>query len=221
MFQTYVEGSDLRVKLLTPTVSLSTEQGDLVRRGASGAFHSLCDIVVATPGRLVDHVQKTEGFDLTNLRYLVIDEADRVLESVQNDWLRLVEKAVYSSWRKRPGPLNVERVRCCELPLQKLLFSATLSHDPEQLQQLQLFEPKLFASRSGTPKSLKETLVLCTDSLKKPQVLYSLIQSRKMKKALVFTKSVEHTHNLALLLKHYGLRVGELSSQVSPLAVAD
>ena len=36
---------------------------------------------------IVDHIQKTEGFTLNHLRYLVIDEADRVMEDVQNDWL--------------------------------------------------------------------------------------------------------------------------------------
>ena len=49
-------------------------------------YLSLADIIVATPGRLVDHIQKTEGFTLNHLRYLVIDEADRVMEDVQNDW---------------------------------------------------------------------------------------------------------------------------------------
>ena len=45
------------------------------------------DIVVTTPGRLVDHLQSTPGFTLKYLRFLVIDEADRVIENMQNDWL--------------------------------------------------------------------------------------------------------------------------------------
>ena len=91
----------------------------------------LADIVVATPGRLVDHLQKTEGFSLTHLQFLIIDEADRVMEDVQNDWLNHVDRAVYSNpeQRPKPGPIN-----CASLSnsgsaiyLQKLLFSATLS----------------------------------------------------------------------------------------------
>ena len=54
--------------------------------------------------------------------------------------------AVYTRGRPRPSPyLTVASMRdAVTLPLQKLLFSATLSHDPEQLEQLNLFEPKLF-----------------------------------------------------------------------------
>ena len=52
-----------------------------------GKYESLVDIVVTTPGRLVDHLKSTDGFTLKHLRYLVIDEADRVVENVQNDWL--------------------------------------------------------------------------------------------------------------------------------------
>lgn len=55
--------------------------------GAVSGYHSLVDIIVTTPGRLVDHLQSTPGFVLKHLRFLVIDEADRIIENVQNDWL--------------------------------------------------------------------------------------------------------------------------------------
>jgi hypothetical protein len=55
--------------------------------GPVTGYRSLVDIVVTTPGRLVDHLQSTLGFTLKHLRFLVIDEADRVIENVQNDWL--------------------------------------------------------------------------------------------------------------------------------------
>jgi ATP-dependent RNA helicase DDX51/DBP6 len=55
--------------------------------GAVNGYRSLVDILVTTPGRLVDHLQSTSGFTLKHLRFLVIDEADRVIENVQNDWL--------------------------------------------------------------------------------------------------------------------------------------
>lgn len=54
------------------------------------------DILVTTPGRLVEHLTKTEGLDLSDLRYLVIDEADRVMEKVQNDWLYHLSKHIYT-----------------------------------------------------------------------------------------------------------------------------
>lgn len=53
---------------------------------------SLVDIIVTTPGRLVDHLYYTEGFSLKNLRFLVLDEADSFTNILQNDWLSLVNK---------------------------------------------------------------------------------------------------------------------------------
>lgn len=53
---------------------------------------SLVDIIVTTPGRLVDHLYYTKGFSLKNLRFLVLDEADSFTNILQNDWLSLVNK---------------------------------------------------------------------------------------------------------------------------------
>lgn len=43
----------------------------------------------------MDHIKLTKGFSLQYLEYLIIDEADRVLETVQNDWLYHLEKHIY------------------------------------------------------------------------------------------------------------------------------
>ena len=112
--------------------------------GVNDQYLSLADIIVATPGRLVDHIQKTEGFTLNHLRYLVIDEADRVMEDVQNDWLvftffcfswkwltfqilccfRLshVERSVYTGDREKLTAINCANAMKMQTPLQKLLF---------------------------------------------------------------------------------------------------
>jgi len=54
------------------------------------------DILVATPGRLVDHINSTRNFTLQHLRFLVIDEADRLLNQSYHDWLNKVLTAASS-----------------------------------------------------------------------------------------------------------------------------
>jgi ATP-dependent RNA helicase DDX51/DBP6 len=156
-----------------------------------------------------------------------------VMEDVQNDWLTHVENAVFSpeSGRTPLGQLCVQTANCPDnIPLQKLLFSATLSKDPEILQQLNLYEPKMFTTSVDpesilakslsanpdytTPLELKEFYVRCEDSQLKPLLLHHLLVSKSMKKVLIFTKSGESSHNLAILLKQFGLLVDELSSKV-------
>lgn len=125
-------------------------------------------------------------------------------------------------------------------PPQKLLFSATLSQDPEKLQQLSLFQPKLFTSivddsstklessdqfpsdrfigKYTTPKELTERYIETTADLK-PLVLYKFIKQKKLKKTLVFTHSVESAHRLAILLKAMfkkHLNIEEISSNLQP-----
>ena len=215
-----------------------------------GGYHCLVDILVATPGRIVDHIRKTNGFSLKHLRYIVVDEADRIMEDIQNDWLTHVETCVYSDGRERPGPLNVAEVRKRKLPLQKLLYSATLSQNPEKLEKMNLFEPKLFTSvvqptdiikhedtisvknvqsketsketvvaefigKYTTPAELTEMVVRCSDTLLKPLILHHLLITKQMRKALVFTKSTDNSHNLAVMLREFGLSVGEMSSKVT------
>lgn len=50
---------------------------------------------MATPGRLLDHLAQTPGFTLQHLRYLVIDEADRLLNQSYQGWVAKVIKAAY------------------------------------------------------------------------------------------------------------------------------
>lgn len=57
-------------------------------------YRSLVDIVVTTPGRLVEHLKYTPGFSLSHLKFLVVDEADHVMDSVQNDWLSHLQKYI-------------------------------------------------------------------------------------------------------------------------------
>ncbi|CAN0482742.1 unnamed protein product, partial [Ectocarpus sp. 8 AP-2014] len=138
------------------------------------------DIVVATPGRLLDHLAQTPGFTLQHLRYLIIDEADRLLNQSYQGWVGKVIKAAYrvSSQQqrgvtgvgKRPRPpsrrppsafsldpvtvrgrplATGERIRGATVstpPLRKLLFSATLTNNPQKLAGLDVVNPLIYTA---------------------------------------------------------------------------
>lgn len=237
VFNVYSEGSGLRVKLLTGQQSVASEE--LVRKGPGG-WVQLIDILVATPGRLTHHLRDTPQLDLHCLRYLVVDEADRMMENIAHNWLEVLEASVYTRGRERPGPLTVANMAKMGLPLQKLLFSATLSQDPEKLEKLNLFEPKLFRSvvqpkdiqgekvsvvggeetnevkisqEFSTPAELDEFRVTCQPGVK-PAVASHLIKKLNLSSVLVFVKSNESAHRLALILSQLGHSTAELSSEI-------
>ncbi|CAD6503753.1 BgTH12-05498 [Blumeria graminis f. sp. triticale] len=92
------------------------------------------DILICTPGRLVEHMKCTSGFSLKDVSWLVIDEADKLLDQSFQQWLPLVMAEVES---KHTEPL-VKRRR-----VQKLILSATMTRDLGELAQLKLYRPKL------------------------------------------------------------------------------
>lgn len=66
-------GTNLKVFLMSKRVSLNSERLALVKRGRNGKSAVSFNIIVATPGRLLDHIECTEEFDLSNLKFLVVD----------------------------------------------------------------------------------------------------------------------------------------------------
>ncbi|XP_076004874.1 ATP-dependent RNA helicase DDX51 [Genypterus blacodes] len=236
VFSSYAEGTSLKVVMLAGQKSFAAEQTSLSElRG--GVRRSLADVVVATPGRLVDHINKNPGFCLQHLRFLIIDEADRMIDSMHQSWLSQVTKAVYRAGsgpeaesifgRTEPTLITAASLSPPQTPLQKLLFSATLTQNPEKLQQLGLHQPRLFSSAhssaDGTtqegfnfPEGLTEYFVPCTLS-KKPLLILHLILRMKFSPVLCFTNSREAAHRLYLLVQLFGgVEAAEFSSRLSP-----
>ncbi|GAX75525.1 hypothetical protein CEUSTIGMA_g2968.t1 [Chlamydomonas eustigma] len=185
--------------------------------------HTCVDVLVATPGRLVAHMQKTPGFTLRHLKFLVIDETDRLLKQSYQEWLPQVIdhlSAEHSSTAAGNDALspragqerepNLNQIMC-DLPYStsrvvKLVVSATLTRDPSKLQRLDLRNPRYIAAsaadhRYHVPRSLQEFKVLCSDAGSKPQTLLALLKQLKGESTVVFASSVEMTHKVFLLLK--------------------
>ncbi|XP_034933651.1 probable ATP-dependent RNA helicase Dbp73D [Chelonus insularis] len=233
---TYSTQSNLKIGLISGASTLEIEQKNLIKTTERGQFISRVDILVATPGRLIDHIERTNGFSLQSLEFLVIDEADRA-----TDWLKFIPE-----YHHTPPYLTIKNLNSHPIkPAQKLLFSATLSQDPEKLSRLSLFNPILFTSVSGTnqtdedidldnqmnkfigkytsPNELIERAYESPPEYK-PIVLYELIKQyqKPTDKILIFTNSGESAHRLAILLASFleqlqiNFNVSELSAQLIP-----
>ncbi|KAM3967577.1 putative ATP-dependent RNA helicase Dbp73D [Aphomia sociella] len=230
VFKKYCIKTGLKVALLSGSTPLHQEQQQIVRYTESAGWISEVDIVVCTAGRLVEHIQNTTGFSLSHLKLLVIDEADRIMDHIQNDWLYHLEKHIKLENELMTGkvpPLSWNSINGQKSPPHKLLFSATLSQDPEKLEQWGLFQPKLFSASSSvdfedendirkytTPAELTEQFVTCTAE-NKPLVLYYFLAEQKWDKVLCFTNAAQTAHRLTVLLNIWGngkLKVAELSA---------
>jgi len=186
-------------------------------------------------GRLVDHLHATKGFCLKSLQFLIIDEADRIMDAVFQNWLYHLDSHVRTTTDQLlagvQAPLcHQELLNSYNKQPHKLLFSATLSQDPEKLQNLRLFQPKLFTTvltmptlpttlengeqaeqdvaqssqfigKYTTPAELTEQFCI-TEMRCKPLTLYALVQQYGWKRFLCFTNSADTASRLAFVLKY-------------------
>jgi ATP-dependent RNA helicase DDX51/DBP6 len=167
---------------------------------------SSVDILISTPGRLVDHLQFTKGFTLEHLRYLVLDEADRLLGNASDHWLRTLVQGIGTTSPHRSVSTRslFQQPQVFRHSVQLLLFSATLTDNPRKLALLGIQSPlvvkmgrsaavaldgddddrNIKIERSGAattafilPETLKE-MVCSVDAARKPIVLYVMLESR-------------------------------------------
>jgi ATP-dependent RNA helicase DDX51/DBP6 len=106
---------------------------------------SKVDVLICTPGRLVDHLRSTKGFCLEDVRWLVIDEADRLLNESFQEWIDIVMPKLQnrSTTSLRELVLRHMRMEIPERVIQKVVMSATLTQDISKLSSLHLRNPKL------------------------------------------------------------------------------
>ncbi|KAG7856314.1 hypothetical protein KL939_003966 [Ogataea angusta] len=173
------------------------------------------DIVVSTPGRLVEHL--LNDMDLSQLRFLVVDEADRLLNQSFQNWCDTLIAKLEKDQKYGAGEdfYNSYTVKCS-----KLIFSATLTTDSEKLFHLKLFKPKLVVINNAEqlvnelyqiPPNLDEKYVRINEKLAffKPMVLLRYLEQPEYNShGLVFTKSNESAIRLARLLTLLSEKLG-------------
>ncbi|EEP75733.1 ATP-dependent RNA helicase DDX18 [Uncinocarpus reesii 1704] len=154
------------------------------------------NLLIATPGRLLDHLQNTDGFVFKNLKALVIDEADRILEVGFEDQMRQIVKILPSEDR------------------QTMLFSATQTTKVEDLARISLRPGPLYINvdhrkEHSTVEGLEQGYVIC-DSDKRFLLLFSFLKRNLKKKIIVFFSSCNCVKYHAELLNYIDLPVLDL-----------
>ncbi|SBS28137.1 ATP-dependent RNA helicase RhlE [Marinomonas aquimarina] len=201
---TRAEAKQVRALILAPTRELASQIGDSVRRYSQGlglrsqtifggvkAFPQInglqrgADILVATPGRLIDLVNQ-DAVKFDQLEFLVLDEADRMLdlgfEEALNELLALLPKS-----------------------RQSMMFSATYSDAVKTLAKLWLNDPEEVAAKQGNRVAATVRHQIYTvDKVRKPELLAELLNRQHWEQALIFTKTKRGADEITDILKAEG-----------------
>jgi len=124
------------------------EDGEDLWPGFVPVYNSKVDILVCTPGRLVDHIKSTHGFSLADLEWLVIDEADRLLDQSFQEWADVVNEAIdqrensETTTKPKAWP-SFTTLRSPKPRVRKVILSATMTRDLDRLALIKLWNPKL------------------------------------------------------------------------------
>ena len=208
----------IRALILTPTRELAAQVGESVRDyGSHLPFKTAVifggvsintqidklrkgvDVVVATPGRLLDHMQQ-KTIDLSKVEILVLDEADRMLDM---GFIRDIRKVIKAIPKER----------------QNLLFSATFSNDIRRLAADLLNSPTEIqvATRNTTADRVKQ-IVHPVDKRRKRELLSHKIGSENWQQVLVFTRTKHLANRLAQQLCDDGIKSSAIHGNKSQAA---
>jgi len=208
----------IRALILTPTRELAAQVAESVRDyGAHLPFKTAVifggvsintqisklrkgvDVVVATPGRLLDHMQQ-RTIDLSKVDLLVLDEADRMLDM---GFIRDIRKVLKVLPKDR----------------QNLLFSATFSGDIRKLAADLLNSPvEIEVAARNKPAELVKQVVHPVDKARKRELLSHRIGSENWKQVLVFTRTKHGANRLAQQLSDDGLTAAAIHGNKSQAA---
>ncbi len=177
-------------------LTVATVFGGVGEQPQIRALRSGTDVVVACPGRLID-LMGQRAADFSQLKYLVLDEADRMLDM---GFLPSIRRVVQ----------GLPKVR------QTLMFSATLSKEIESLTHEFQRAPKVVQiGRRANPAETVTQFVYEVPKHLKPALLQHLLQDPKMEMVLVFSRMKHAADRVARQLEQKGIRTATLHSNRS------
>ncbi len=207
-----------RALVLTPTRELAAQVAESVRRYGKylplksvvifggvkpgpqiRQLHNGVDIVIATPGRLLDHVQQG-NVDLSRVEIFVLDEADRMLDM---GFIHDIKKIQQQLPKQR----------------QNLMFSATYSRDIRRLASGLLHDPATVeVARENTAAETVSQRIMPVDKKRKSELLSHLIGANNWQQVLVFTRTKHGANRLAEYLEKSGLSADAIHGNKSQAA---
>ncbi|CAN1268595.1 DEAD-box ATP-dependent RNA helicase 28 [Linum perenne] len=209
----------IRVLILTPTRELAVQVHSMIEKLAQftdircclivgglstkvqeASLRSMPDIVVATPGRMIDHLRNSMSVDLDDLAVMILDEADRLLELGFSAEIQ-------------------ELVRLCPKRRQTMLFSATMTEEVNELIKLSLSKPlRLSADPTAKrPSTLTEEVVRIRRISEGNQesVLLALCSKTFTSKVIIFSGTKQAAHRLKILFGLAGFKAAELHGNLT------
>ena len=207
----------VRALILTPTRELADQVAESVKRYGQHtplrsavvfggvdirpqkeALRQGCEVLIATPGRLLDHVEQ-RNVDLGQVGILVLDEADRMLDM---GFLPDLERIIQLLPQQRQG----------------LLFSATFSNDIRKLARSYLQQPVEIevAARNATAETVTQIAYPISSDAKR-QAVGHLVKSRGLNQVIVFSNTKIGTSRLARQLVQDGVRAESIHGDKTQL----
>jgi ATP-dependent RNA helicase RhlE len=186
-FLTFTKGTAVKVTLVVGGASIH-KQSERLARGS--------DVLVATPGRLIDLLERGD-VSLEDCAYLVLDEADHMLDMGFIHSLRKIAK--YIPQRR-----------------QTMMFSATMPKDIEEISETYLRNPvRVQVAPPGKPVEKIVQGVHFIPNGDKARLLESYLQKHPTEQALVFGRTKHGSEKLAKLLATWGFKVGSIHGNKS------
>eukprot|EP00978_Attheya_sp_CCMP212_P021306 scaffold62017_cov51-Attheya_sp.AAC.8 len=178
-------------------------------KSQSAELRARPDFVVATPGRLLDHLTNTAGVDLEDLEFLVLDEADRLLDLGFQDEIH-------------------EIVKQCPTERQTLLFSATMSTKVDDLVKLSLKRPTRVhvTNRKNGDTGVEVALRLeqefvrvrpSNEGVPREAMLLAMLTRTFKSKSIVFIDTKVGAHRLMIIAGLCGIQCAELHGNLTQI----
>ncbi|VDN09618.1 unnamed protein product [Dibothriocephalus latus] len=178
-----------------PKLKIQLAAGGLDLSSQEASLRTNPDIVVATPGRLIDHISNAPNFSLHEVEYLVLDEADKLLDEYFTEQIN-------------------EILRHCSTQKQTLLFSATMTETVRELATVSLRNPvRVFLNEStAVADRLQQEFVRIRPQKEadREAILAALLVRSFPKRTIVFLKTKKDCHRMHILLGLMGLNCAEL-----------